>query len=282
MDKMFNEEVFTSLDKKIQGQLTDVQQNLVRTMGKDNPKYLEANKAFEEASKPLNEFAERKTGTSLTQISPDNLNQFASRVFAGNDPNTIRYVKQQMEATNPDAWQAVTRAYMQDVWEKSLTPSRAQKGVKLDTGSDFQNLLLGSAKQQDSLRAALGDDAFMALRDLSQVLKAAGSVKKLGSDTAFNQQIMKEMMRDAELDPTGFVAKIVGTGISPQDWGKKLNEYATERAFAQNADKLANIITSPQGMSDLKELRKMSPTSAKTWAAWSQFLTNYGLIELKD
>jgi hypothetical protein len=282
MDKMFNEEVFGSLDKKIQGQLTEIQQNLVRTMGKDNPKYIEANKAFEEASKPLNEFTQRKTGTSLTQISPDNLNQFASRVFAGNDPNTIRYVKQQMEATNPDAWQAVTRAYMQDVWEKSLTPSKAQKGMKLDTGAEWQNLLLGSRKQQESLRAALGDDSFMALRDLSQVLKSAGSVKKLGSDTAFNQQILKEMQRDAELDPTGMLARVIGTGISPQDWGRRINDWATERAFAQNANKLADIITSPQGMKDLKELRQMSPTSAKTWAAWSQFLTNYGLIELKD
>jgi hypothetical protein len=282
MDKMFKDEAFTSLDKKIQSQLTDIQQNLVRTMGVNNPKYLEANKAFAEASKPIEEFTTRKTGTSLTQISPDNLNQFASRVFSGNDPQTIRYVKQQIEATNPEAWQAVTRAYMQDVWEKALTPSKAQKGVKLDTGAEWQNLLLGSRKQQDSLRAALGDDAFMALRDLSSVLKSAGSVKKLGSDTAFNQQILKEMQRDAELDPTGVAARIVGTGISPQDWGKKINEWATERAFSKNSDKLADIITSPQGMQQLKELRQMSPTSAKTWAAWSQLLTNYGLIELKD
>lgn len=282
MDKMFKDEAFTSLDKKIQAQLTDIQQNLVRTMGVNNPKYLEANKAFAEASKPIEEFTTRKTGTSLTQISPDNLNQFASRVFAGNDPNTIRYVKQQIEATNPEAWQAVTRAYMQDVWEKALTPSKAQKGVKLDTGAEWQNLLLGSRKQQDSLRAALGDDAFMALRDLSSVLKSAGSVKKLGSDTAFNQQILKEMQRDAELDPTGVAARIIGTGISPQDWGRRINEWASERAFAKNADKLADIVTSPQGMQQLKELRQMSPTSAKTWAAWSQLLTNYGLIELKD
>jgi hypothetical protein len=282
MDKMFKEEPFGSLDKKIQGQLKDIQNNLVRTMGVNNPKYLEANKVFAEASKPLEEFAERKTGTSLTQISPDNLNQFASRVFAGNDPNTIRYVKQQIEATNPEAWQAVTRAYMQDVWEKALTPSKSQKGVKLDTGAEWQNLLLGSRKQQDSLRAALGDDAFMALRDLSSVLKSAGSVKKLGSDTAFNQQILKEMQNDAELDPTGIAARIIGTGISPQDWGRRINEWASERAFAKNADKLADIVTSPQGMQQLKELRQMSPTSAKTWAAWSQLLTNYGLIELKD
>jgi hypothetical protein len=282
MDKMFKEDVFSSLDKKIQGQLKDIQNNLVRTMGVNNPKYLEANKAFAEASKPIEEFTTRKTGTSLTQISPDNLNQFASRVFSGNDPQTIRYVKQQIEATNPEAWQAVTRAYMQDVWEKALTPSKAQKGVKLDTGAEWQNLLLGSRKQQDSLRAALGDDAFMALRDLSSVLKSAGSVKKLGSDTAFNQQILKEMQRDAELDPTGVAARIIGTGISPQDWGRRINDWASERAFAKNADKLADIVTSPQGMQQLKELRQMSPTSAKTWAAWSQLLTNYGLIELKD
>ena len=282
MDKMFKDEAFTSLDKKIQSQLTDIQQNLVRTMGKDNPKYLEANAAFAEASKPLEEFTTRKTGTSLTQISPDNLNQFASRVFSGNDPQTIRYVKNQIEATNPEAWQAVTRAYMQDVWEKALTPSKGQKGVKLDTGAEWQNLLLGSRKQQEALRAALGDDSFMALRDLSAVLKSAGSVKKLGSDTAFNQEILKEMTKTAEQDPTGIAARVIGTGISPQDWGRRINEWATERAFAKNADKLADIVTSPQGMQQLKELRKMSPTSAKTWAAWSQLLTNYGLIELKD
>jgi len=283
IDALFKtDDTFTSLDKNIQRKLTNIQNSLVDQMGVNNPKYLEANKAFAEASKPIEEFSQRKTGTSLTQIGADNLNQFASRVFSGNDPQTIKYVREQIEATNPEAWQAVTRAYMQDVWEKALTPSKAQKGVKLDTGAEWQNLLLGSKKQQESLRAALGDDAFMALRDLSSVLKSAGSVKKLGSDTAFNQQILKEMQRDAELDPTGIAARIVGTGISPQDWGRRINEWASERAFAKNADKLADIITSPQGMQQLKELRQMSPTSAKTWAAWSQLLTNYGLIELKD
>ena len=282
IDSLFNEDAVKSLDKNIQRKLTNIQQGLVDQMGVNNPKYLEANRAFAEASKPIEEFTTRKTGTSLTQIRPYIINQFATRVLSFNYPQTIRYVKQQIEATNPDAWQAVTRAYIQDVWEKSLTPAKSQKGMKLDVGSDFQNLLLGSRKQQESLRAALGDDSFMALRDLSAVLKAAGSVKKIGSDTAFNQQILKEMTREAELDPVGIFAKIVGTGISPQDWGKRINEWATERAFAQNADKVADIITSPQGMQQLKELRKVSPTSAKYWAGMSQLLTNYGLIELKD
>lgn len=282
IDALFNEDAVKSLDKNIQRKLTNIQQSLVDQMGVNNPKYLEANKAFAEASKPIEEFTTRKTGTSLTQISPDNLNQFATRVFSGNDPQTIKYVKEQIEATNPEAWQAVTRAYIQDVWEKALTPSKSQKGMKLDVGSDFQNLLLGNRKQQESLRAALGDDSFMALRDLSDVLKAAGSVKKLGSDTAFMQRVLKEMADEAELEPVGIAARIIGTGISPQDWGRKINDWATERAFAKNADRLADIVTSPQGMQQLKELRKMSPTSAKYWAGMSQLLTNYGLIELKD
>lgn len=283
IDALFKtDDAFTSLDKNIQRKLTNVQQSLVEQMGVNNPKYLEANKAFAEASKPIEEFNQRKTGTSLTQISPDNLNQFSQRVFQGNDPQTIRYVKQQIEATNPDAWQAVTRAYMQDVWDKAGKLTKNQQGAKLDVGNIWQNVLLGDRKQQESLRAALGDDSFMALRDLADVLKAAGSVKKLGSDTAFNQQIMKEMMREAENDPLGIAAKILATGISPQNWGQRINEWATERAFARDAEKLANIVTSPQGIQQLKELKKMSPTSAKTWAGLSQLLTNYGLIELKE
>jgi hypothetical protein len=80
IDKMFKDESFTSMDKKIQGQLTDLQQELVAQMGKENPAYIEANKAFAEASKPLERFAQSKAGLSLTAVSPDNLNQFSKVV----------------------------------------------------------------------------------------------------------------------------------------------------------------------------------------------------------
>jgi hypothetical protein len=282
IDALFKEESFGSLDAKLQRQLKGIQENLVNAMGRENPAYLEANKAFADLSAPLTEFGQRKTGTSLTQISPDNLNQFAQRVFAGNSPDTVSYVKQQIAATNPEAWQAVTRAYLQDTWEQASKPAAQQKGMKLDVGNAWSNILLGDTNRKKMLQRALEPAQFQALSDLTEVLRASGSVKKLGSDTAFNQQIMKQMEKEAAADPMSMAAKMVGNVLSPQTIGTKISEWAMERSLARDAGKIADMITSPEGIKKLRELRQMSPTSAKRWAGTAQLLGNYGIIELKD
>lgn len=282
IDKMFKEDTFTSMDAKIQAQLTDLQKDLVAQMGKENPAYIEANKKFEEASKPLNRFDTSKAGLSLTAVSPDNLNQFSKRLFESNSVPAIRYAKQQIQKVDPDAWDAVTRAYMQDVWTKAKTPAKNQRGMKLDTGNSWQNMLIGDENSQAALRAALSPQQFQALTDLASVLEASARVQKLGSDTAFNQEIMKQWKDQAKGDPIAMVAIGGGTLLQPQNWGKMIADWAVERRFANDADKLASIITSPDGINRLKELRQMSPTSAKRWALTGQLLSRYGIIEQKD
>lgn len=282
IDKMFKDESFTSMDKKIQSQLTDLQKELVDQMGKENPAYIEANKAFADASAPLERFAQSKAGLSLTAVSPDNLNQFSKRLFESNSVPAIRYAKQQIQKVDPDAWDAVTRAYMQDVWTNAKTPAKNQRGMKLDTGNSWQNMLIGDANSQAALRAALSPQQFQALTDLTSVLEASARVQKLGSDTAFNTEIMKQWKEQAKGDPIAMAAIGGGTLLQPQNWGKMIADWAVERRFANDADKLANIITSPDGISRLKELRQMSPTSAKRWALTGQLLNRYGIIEQKD
>lgn len=282
IDKMFKEESFTSMDAKIQSQLTDLQKELVAQMGKENPAYIDANKAFEESSKPLNRFDASKAGLSLTAVSPDNLNQFSKRLFESNSVPAIRYAKEQIQKVDPDAWNAVTRAYMQDVWTKAKTPAKNQRGMKLDTGNSWQNMLIGDENSQAALRAALSPQQFQALTDLASVLEASARVQKLGSDTAFNQEIMKQWKDQAKGDPIAMAAIGGGTLLQPQNWGKMIADWAVERRFANDADKLASIITSPDGISRLKELRQMSPTSAKRWALTGQLLSRYGIIEQKD
>ena len=282
IDALLNDEAVGSLDRTIQAKLKGIQDNLVQTMGKENPAYLEANKVFKELSAPIEEFASRKTGLSLTKMSPDNLNQFSKRLFEGNSVGAIKYAKEQISAVDPTAWNAVTRSFLQDTWETASKQSAGQKGVKLDVGNTWQNLLLGDTRRKKALYAALEPQQFQALTDLTDVLKASGSVPKLGSDTAFNQQIMKQMKQDAESDPMGMAAKIIGTGLSPQNWGTKISDWAAEKSLAKDADKIANIITSPEGIKKLRELRQMSPTSAKRWAGTAQLLGNYGIIEAKD
>jgi len=277
IDKMFKEESFSSMDNVIQGEVTNIKNRLIQSMGKDNPMYLEANKAFEELSQPLNAFAERRAGQSLTAISKDNLNDLATRLFNNASPQTVRYTRQQIQAVSPEAWNDVTRAYLQTQWEKAMKPRIGAKEPRIDAGADWKVMLMGDSKSQKALLEALGPQQFQALSNLTQVLEAAGRVKKLGSDTAFNQRALKEMEDNAPSALAAF-AKVTGGVLTPQKYGQFFRDWATERAFSANAEQLANVITSKDGMNRLRELRKMSPTTPKFISGLAQLAADYGMI----
>ena len=284
MDSLFKEDAFSSLDKKMQADLTQIKNTLLEQMGKDNADYLAANAEFERLSGPLNEFNKRITGSSLLQIPRDNLKNFSRRIFENPSPETVRYAKEQIIAGGgEDAWNAVTRSYLEDAWQAAKKPAKSQQGDKFDTGNTWQNILLGDEKSKAAIRVALGKTEYQALRDLAQVLQAAGSVRKLGSDTAFNQLITEELIKNPPM--TGVMtgtARVVGAALQPQNYGKIVADWATKRDAAANAEQIANIITSPDGIQRLKELRQMSKTSAKYWAGLSQLLADYGMFETRD
>jgi hypothetical protein len=283
LDSMFNEDAFKSLDKKIQGNLTEIKNTLVQQMGKDNPDYLSANAEFERLSAPLNEFNQRITGSSLLQMSKDNLKNFSRRIFDNPSAETVRYAKEQIiKGGGEEAWNAVTRAYLDDAWMAAKKPAKSQQGDKFDTGNTWQNILLGDEKSKTAIRVALGKQEYQALRDLSQVLEAAGRVKKLGSDTAFNQLITEELMKNPPMtSPITGAARIVG-GIKIDQPVKFISDWAIRKDAAANADQISKIITSPDGITRLRELRQMSPTSAKYWAGLGQLLSDYGMFETRD
>lgn len=284
IDAMFKDDAFSSLDKTIQGKLGNIKDNLLTQIEKGNPDYIAANQKFAQYSQPLNEFDERITGVSLSQMSKDNLKNFANRIFQNPSPNTIRYAKDQITSGGgEEAWNAVTRAYLEEQWQLAKKPAKSQQGQKLDVGNAWQNVLMGDQKQQKALQVALGKDKFEGLRDLSQVLEAAGRVKKLGSDTAFNQLITEELIKNPPVTNvvTG-AARATGFAMSPQNWGKKVTDWAIKKDAANNAEKLTEIITSPNAVDQLKQLKRMSPTSAKFWAGLGQVLGDAGIIETRE
>lgn len=283
IDSLFKEDAFSSLDKTMQAKLVQIKDNLLNQMGKDNPDYIAANKQFELLSQPINEFNERITGVSLMQMSPDNIKNFANRIFENPSPETIKYAKKQIIAGGgEEAWNAVTRAFLEEQWNLAKKPAKSQQGVKLDTGNTWQNIILGDQKSLKAIKAALPPDQFNALRDLAEVLEATGRVKKLGSDTAFNQLITEELFKNPPMTSiTTGAARVVG-GIKLDQPAKVLADWAIRKDASTNAEQLARIITSPDGISRLKELKKMSPTSAKRWAGTAQLLVDYGILESRE
>ena len=284
IDAMLKDEAFGSLDKTIQGQITGIQKNLVERMGAENADYVAANRQFERLSQPLNEFDERITGSSLIKMAPDNLKNFANRIFQNPSPEVIKYAKKQIIAGGgEDAWNAVTRAFLEEQWTLAKKPSKTQQGAKFDTGNTWQNIIMGDPKQMKAMQAALPREQFQALRDLADVLEAAGRVKKLGSDTAFNQLITEELMKNPPVTSiTTGVARATGAALQPLQYGKMIADWATRKDASANAANIADIITSPDGISRLKELKKMSPTSAQRWAGLAQLLSGAGIIGLEE
>lgn len=283
IDSLFKEDAFSSLDRTMQAKLVQIKNNLLEQMGKDNPDYIAANKQFELLSKPINEFNERITGVSLMQMSPDNIKNFANRIFENPSPETIKYAKKQIIAGGgEEAWNAVTRAFLEEQWTLAKKPAKTQQGAKIDTGNTWQNIILGDQKSLKAIKAALPPDQFNALRDLAEVLEATGRVKKLGSDTAFNQLITEELFKNPPMTSiTTGAARVVG-GIKLDQPAKILSDWAIRKDASANAEQLARIITSPDGISRLKELKKMSPTSAKRWAGTTQLLVDYGILESRE
>ena len=87
-------------------------------------------------------------------MSKDNMKNFANRIFQNASPGTVKYAKDQIVAGGGDeAWNAVTRAYLEEQWNLAKKPIRSQQGDKLDTGNSWQNVLLGDIKQQKALQA---------------------------------------------------------------------------------------------------------------------------------
>jgi hypothetical protein len=286
IDAMFKDPkgTFSSLDSTIQAKLAGIHDNLLEQMGKDNPDYIAANEKFTELSAPLNELNKRITGASLMKMSPDNIKNFANRIFENPSPDVIKYARKQItEGGGEDAWNAVTRAYLEEQWALAKKPSKSQQGAKFDTGNTWQNVIMGDPKQMKAMQAALPPAQFQALRDLAEVLEAAGRVKKLGSDTAFNQLITEELMKNPPVTSiTTGVARVTGAALQPLQYGKMIADWATRKDASANAANIADIITSPDGISRLKELKKMSPTSAKRWAGMAQLLSGAGILAIEE
>lgn len=277
IDKMLRDPAVSSMDKTIQNEIVGIQNQLVRTMEDAIPEYGLANQEFARLSEPINRFMERRPGLSLINMSQDNLDQFAGKVFGLTtpaSPQSIRYTRQQIEQSGPNGpiiWNEVTRSYLESVWQKAMKPTAGATEAKVDAGLSFRNILLGDEKRVKALQAAMNPQQFAALNDLSRVLEAAGRVKKLGSDTAFNNLVLQDMKET--------VPGMVIQALTPV---KSLQNYFARESFMKNADVLAEIVTSPEGIARMRELRKLSPQQPKFWSGLAQVLASTGSFAVSE
>ena len=155
------------------------------------------------------------------------------------DPNAVnQWVRQSLEGTFNEASQNI------------------QSGPNQAGGAKFASLLRGNKQQSDNLRTLItetaGMQAYQGFEKVLDVLEAQGTRQAMGSQTAQNAQFQRQLSEGGPLAAGKLIFK-------PSEVANKYEEWQ----MGKNASKLADMLTSKDGVEKLKELARTKPTTAK-------------------
>lgn len=173
----------------------------------------------------------------------------AVRTVASSDPEAARtFVRLKLEQAFNEVTQQLTG------------------GANKFGGAGYAATMTGNPQQAKNLRAAIealpdGAEAGRAFFNLMRIFKAQGTAPRAGSMTAFNEEIQ------AELSKGGTVGELFRAATAP---AKTLYQGASEalsRAYYnRNVSRLADILTSPNAIEQMRTIAKIGPDSPQARA----------------
>ena len=170
------------------------------------------------------------------------------------------------------AWQDAKRAFLQDALDKAskeyATTGQNWSAWPGRSSPRHCSAILGRrvSWRWRSIRAS-----WMHWCGFGDVMDAIGRVRNVGSDTAWNQEAIK----DAKDQARPLVARIM-RNMNPAQLLKSFDEMATQWAGDKKMDALARVYTSPDAMQRLRELRTVAPGTQRFATGVAQLLASLG------
>lgn len=241
--------------------LVGVKKELLGIMDQLSPDYAKARETFGHFSPNITSVKEGVT-TKLAELSDESTQKAAEMLFNPNaSPYTVERVKNLFErAGMKDDYQAVLRAYLQTTFEKAGQQFKTAGGA-LEQSPNWQVAMTGNARQYRIIEKAMDPGQFKAFQDMMEVFQAMGRTAGAGagSQTMPRQEGAKLLRDEAGSSIPSKVAKV----IDVPGWGRRASEWLDEVRIGDHAEKLAKIMTSPDAMKKLKELKQLSPRSQR-------------------
>jgi hypothetical protein len=247
------------------GALTKLEQEFVAEMDKLSardisgaPLYRKAREVYAHMSPQVDEAGEGLAGI-IAKLKDTNAKEAANKLLGRNaGPLAMSQAKKLIQKQDPEAWQALKRAYLEDVWQASSKQFASSNPAA--AGAKYEAALRGDQKQWRILSEALEPAEKRALSDLLDVLEATGRGLRGNSETVEKGVSRANMGREA----TGLLGTAAAVADSPgKAFHGQLGEWLREVQLGNHAEKVAEIITSPDGMRKLAQLRKLSPNDQR-------------------
>lgn len=188
---------------------------------------------------PLGKIASKDTGTQ------DAINALFPKNPLPNSSGEIGRTVGMLSKRNPMAARQLVRAHIESTFNQASR--ELQSGANQFGGAGFAAKLRGNPQQAANLEASVralpnGDQVWKGFNRFLEVLEAQGQRQRIGSQTAFNQEALKDLAGGSALGTTATVA--AGGGLS---WPRKAVEVVERWRLGRNVDEIARLITDPEG-----------------------------------
>lgn len=164
---------------------------------------------------------------------------------------------------NPMAARQLVRAHIESVFNEST--QALQGGANQFGGAGFVATLKGNPQQAENLSAAVrgvaGPDAAKGFDTFLDVVAATGQRQRMGSPTAFNQELQDVLRRGGAI---GEAANIAATGGIKLP-GRIKDAYEQWR-LGKNTEQIARLITDPNALPLFRRLAQEAPGSSRAQA----------------
>jgi hypothetical protein len=240
-----------------------LKQDLLALMDNLSPDYAEARKVFAHYSPRVSAIKEGVV-SKIAGLSDESTFKAADMIFGGNaSPRTVERTRQLFEQAGlKDDWNQLTRAYLQKTFEKAGKQSMsAADGSAINQAARWRAAMAGDVSQMRIMRAAMDRPTFQAFSDMMDVFEAMGRTAGAGagSQTMPRQEAARLLRQESG---AGVVGSVAGAS-NPLNWGAAIKTWLEEARLGNHAEKVATIMTSPDGMKRLKDLKRLSPNDQR-------------------
>lgn len=175
---------------------------------------------------------------------------------------------------NKIAASQLVRAHIESTFNQAAR--EVQSGANQFGGAGFAAALRGNPQQAKNLEAAVralpgGDDTWKGLNVLLKVLEAQGQRQRIGSNTSFNNEVLKDLQSGSAMGTTATLA--AGAGIN---WPRKVTEIVDRWRLGRNVDEIARLITDPEGARIFSKLASQKGVSVGEQVQRLVFLSRQG------
>lgn len=206
----------------------------------------------------------------LADLADTDVSSAAKRVFSPqNAPEDVAKLRSMFYRYDQgNSWNAMLSSYLKDTFDTAGREFQTVGGIRRQAPS-WRAMMAGNPKQLANIRAAMTADQFSGFQDMMQVFEAMGRVAGSGGSPTMPLTVAANQLRE---EAAGIIPKALAPRESVRTW-------LMEARLGKHAEEMAKVMTSPDGLKKLRQLRQMTTNEKQFVAGFSSLFGIEGQSE---